>query len=308
MNSLATESRALFDKAYSQINDFQIIQGMSELITGLHGIRRRVPADEWSDFARQGCLAHPIKSLLHQDPMTRRAFEKPRGYAGDAELLDLIYGLRPVPAETSSIGAAIYGINIQAAGTSAVRVRRDMLAAKIDEVAAEIEQPRVLAVACGHLREAQKSKAVAAGRIGDFYALDQDKISLELLAREQSANGITPVHGSVKTILKGETTFNDLDFVYSTGLYDYLPQPVAISLTNKLFDMLRPGGRLIVANFLPDVISLGYMETFMGWPLIYRNDEEMADIAANLPAGQLASEQIYRDAHEHVVFLEVTKG
>ncbi|MDX2039689.1 MAG: class I SAM-dependent methyltransferase [Acidobacteriota bacterium] len=307
MNSLVTESRALFDKAYSQINDFQIIQGMSELITGLHGIRRRTSANEWSEFAKQGCLNHPIKSLVHQDPMTRRAFEKPRGYAGDAELLDLIYGLRPVPAETTSVGAAIYGFTVQASGTSAVRVRRDMLAAKIDEVADEIENPRILAVACGHLREAQKSKAVAAGRVGDFYALDQDKVSLELVAREQSANGITPVHGSVKTLLKGETTFSNLDFVYSTGLYDYLPQPVAISLTNKLFDMLRPGGRLVVANFLPDVVSLGYMETFMGWPLIYRNDEEMADIAVNLPAGQVAAEQVYHDAHEHVVFLEVKK-
>jgi extracellular factor (EF) 3-hydroxypalmitic acid methyl ester biosynthesis protein len=307
MNSLITESRALFDKAYSQINDFQVIQGMSELVTGLHGIRRRTSANEWSEFAKQDCLAHPIKSLLHQDPMTRRAFEKPRGYAGDAELLDLIYGLRPVPADTTSVGAAIYGFTVQASGTSAVRVRRDMLAAKLDEVAAEIEKPRVLAVACGHLREAQKSKAVAAGRVGDFYALDQDKTSLELVEREQSANGITPVHGSVKTLLKGETTFSDLDFVYSTGLYDYLPQPVAISLTNKLFNMLRPGGRLVVANFLPDVVSLGYMETFMGWPLIYRNDEEMADIAANLPNGQVAAEKIYHDAHEHVVFLEVEK-
>ena len=32
--------------------------------------------------------------MLHADPMARRSFEKPRGYAGDAVLLDDLYGLR----------------------------------------------------------------------------------------------------------------------------------------------------------------------------------------------------------------------
>jgi SAM-dependent methyltransferase len=308
MTNLQTESRALFDQAYAQITNFQVMQGMNELVVGLNDLRRATRPTQWTEFARQDCLAHPLKALVHQDPMTRRAFEKPRGYAGDAELLDLIYGLRPLPEQTSSVGAAVYGFMLQAAGTSAVRVRRDMLAAKIDEVAEEIEKPRILAVACGHLREAQKSKAVAEGRIGDFYALDQDQASLALVEREQAAHGITPVHGSVKSILKGETQFSNLDFVYSTGLYDYLPQPVAIDLTNRLFAMLRPGGRLVLANFLPEVVSLGYMETFMGWPLIYRNDEEMAAVASGWPTEQIAAQKLYHDAHEHVVFLEIIKG
>lgn len=307
MNSLSRQSRELFDNAYAQINGFQVLQGMTELVTGLHGLRSQTSADEWRAFAQQDCLAHPLKSLVHQDPMTRRAFEKPRGYAGDADLLDLIYGLRPVPAETSSIGAAIYGFTVQAPAATAVRVRCEMLAQKIDEVAAQIENPRILSVACGHLREAQRSKAVAEGRVGEFFALDQDKTSLETVQCEQAPRGITPVHGSVKSILKNETTFSDLDLVYSTGLYDYLPQPVATSLTSRLFSMLRPGGRLVLVNLLPGFASLGYMETFMGWPMIYRSDEEMAGVASELPTAQVASEQLYHDAHNHVVFLEVEK-
>jgi extracellular factor (EF) 3-hydroxypalmitic acid methyl ester biosynthesis protein len=307
MSTLTIQSNELFESAYAQIANYQVAAGMTELVLGLQEMRRQNSAETWREFAQSDCLAHPITSLLHLDPMTRRAFEKPRGYAGDAELLDYIYGIRPLPADTPCLGAAVYGYALQAPAPSAVRARRDILAARIDVLAAEIERPRILAVACGHLREAQKSDAVAEGRVGDFFALDQDRMSLALVEREQSAQGVKPVHGSVKSILKGETVFSDLDFAYSTGLYDYLPQPVAIKLTNRLFGMLKPGGRLLLANFLPDVMSLGYMETFMGWPLIYRTDEEMADVASGLPVEQVAKAEVFRDPHENVVFVEVVK-
>ena len=34
---------------------------------------------------------HEVFKLLQQDPNTRRAFDKPRGYAGDAVMLDYYY-------------------------------------------------------------------------------------------------------------------------------------------------------------------------------------------------------------------------
>src|SRR5262245_58416888 len=38
------------------------------------------------------CRRHPLVHLVHQDPFTYRAFNKPRGYAGDAPMMDFIYG------------------------------------------------------------------------------------------------------------------------------------------------------------------------------------------------------------------------
>src|SRR5215475_11877146 len=37
------------------------------------------------------CKSHPFAELVLQDPYSRRAREKPRGYAGDAVMLDYIY-------------------------------------------------------------------------------------------------------------------------------------------------------------------------------------------------------------------------
>src|SRR5262249_41070129 len=146
--------------------------------------------------------SHPLKAVIHQDPITRRAFEKPRGYAGDAELIDLIYGQHDMP-RTSSVGAALYGHMFQAPAAQAVRARRDHLAERLDEIAMRIKRPRILSVACGHLREAQKSAAIADHCFGEFIGLDQDRMSIALVEREQAASGIKTINGSVKSILKG---------------------------------------------------------------------------------------------------------
>lgn len=307
MSDLQFQGQQLFDNVYRHLSDYQVSKGMYDLAQGLFDLRHNAEAEEWREFAEHAWLDHPLRELTHQDPLTRRAFEKPRGYAGDAELLDYIYGLRALPAETTSLGAAIFGFGLQSPAPQAVRTRRDILAARIDRLAARIENPRILAIACGHLREAQKSAAVRDGRIGEFVALDQDRDSLELVEREQSANGITTVHGSVISILKGKTVFEDFDFVYSTGLYDYLPQPLAIDFTTRLFEMLKPGGQLLVANFLPDVPDVGYMESFMGWPLIYRSEAELSDVARGIPATQIAAQQTFPDAYNNVAFLEIEK-
>jgi SAM-dependent methyltransferase len=307
MNTLAIEGRQLFDQVYDQFDNYQVGEGMLNLTQGLFSLRRGAQPEEWSEFAQRVWQEHPLKQLAHQDPLTRRAFEKPRGYAGDAELLDYIYGLRTMPGDTTCLGAAIFGFGLQAPAPRAVRTRRDILASYIDAVAARINKPRILAIACGHLREAQKSAAVREDRAGQYVALDQDPASLALVEREQSASGVETVHGSVKSILKGETVFEDFDFVYSTGLYDYLPQPVAIDLSAKLFGMLKPGGQLLVANFLHDVPDVGYMESFMGWPLIYRSDEELAGVTRGIPATQIAAQRTFHDRFENVVFLEVEK-
>jgi SAM-dependent methyltransferase len=307
MNTLTIDGRQLFDRVYDQVNNYRVDEGMHNLTRGLFGLRRSARSEEWREFAQRVWQEHPLKQLAHQDPFTRRAFEKPRGYAGDAELIDYIYGLQRMPSDTTCLGAAIFSFWLQALAPQAVRTRRDILAAYIDAVAARVNRPRILAIACGHLREAQKSVAVRIGRIGQFVALDQDRASLALVEREQSANGVEAVHGSVKSILKGETNFEDFDFVYSTGLYDYLPQPVAIDLSTKLFGMLKPGGQLLVANFLHDVPDVGYMESFMGWPLIYRSDEELAGVTQGIPAAQIAAQRTFHDRFDNVVFLEVEK-
>ena len=304
INDVATE---LFDATVEQIDAGRFAPAMDAMIDGLLQLRAAYPIEQWRQFSQYDCLHHPVKEICHSDPMTRRAFLKPRGYPGDAGILDLIYHAVPLPADITRLGARVYSHTTSHPACASVRARRDLLARLVDEAATRVERPRILSVACGHLREAQRSAAVRDGALGAFYALDQDPLSVALLREEHAALGVTPVLGSVRDVLTGRLRFEGLTLAYAAGLYDYLPTPVAARLTARMFDMLAPGGRLIVANFCPGLRDVGFMESFMAWRLIYRDEAGMREIAAAVPGEEVARQRVFRDPGGDVVYLEIER-
>jgi len=77
--------------ASSLLNKNEPFETVSFLIKELNSIRSQLPRSEWKELIQEYCQTHSLKELLLQDPFTRRAFEKPRRYAGDAIMLDYIY-------------------------------------------------------------------------------------------------------------------------------------------------------------------------------------------------------------------------
>jgi extracellular factor (EF) 3-hydroxypalmitic acid methyl ester biosynthesis protein len=297
----------LLEKTKQELLKYNVNEGMNELIYGLRELRSQMSREDWMSFAGEECTSHPLLGVLLQSPFTKRSFERPRGYAGDAELLDYIYGCA-APIPLSPLGAAIYGWELQSPGCRSVRARRDILTNTLDEVCRRVESPRLLALACGHLREAQASEFVPRGRAEFYAAIDQDLQSLEVVGREQARRNIMPIHGSVKSLLAGKHNFESLDFVYAAGLYDYLSAPLARRLTKVLFSMLSPGGRLLVANFSENAGDIGYMETFMRWNLIFREEPEMDDLMDEIDKEEVSSQRTFRDCLGNIVFLEAFRG
>ncbi|HEX8699256.1 MAG TPA: class I SAM-dependent methyltransferase [Myxococcaceae bacterium] len=301
---------ASLERAHGLLAEGQARQGMHTLFAALQGPRAFLPLEEWKRFC-QLCRAHPILQLLLEDPLTHRSFARPRGYPGDAVLLDLMY--QPELNEqgpVSKTGREIFDFLYGQSNTISLRYRRDLLARRIDEVADAVPEARIVSVAAGHLREAQSSRAVAERRFGQFLAVDQDPESLTVIEQELMPLGIQPVHGSVRALLKQELRFTDQDFIYAAGLYDYLPQPVAISLTHLLFSMLRPGGRLLLANYADNVQDPGcraYMEAFMDWWLLYREEREVEEWLRDIPLSQLAQRQLFLDGPGNILYLELVR-
>ena len=304
----ALETRPVLDIVYQQLRDGQIAPAIDYLFEDLSARREEEP-ETWPAYAR-GCLSHPVRALLHQDPFTYRAYSKPRGYAGDAVMMDYIYGIGEAPeaARTATpVGRAIFKHLGTQSAAKAVRYRRHLLARLIDRVCAS-GGSRVLAIAAGHLREVEFSQAAQNRRLEEFVAFDQDEASLGIVARDYGHLGIRTMPGSVRQILAGKSNPGQFDFVYAAGLFDYLSAPVAAALTARMFEMTLPGGSMLIPNFLTGMLDSGYMESFMDWRLIYRNHADMEKLIEALPAGAVADYQIFDDPDDAIAFLLVTKA
>jgi SAM-dependent methyltransferase len=247
----------------------------------LHKLRGKLHRAVWQELIPIA-QNHPVSEFFLQDPFTRWSFQKPRGYSGDAHLLDFIYGHPSIAEEianASRLGQALYNSTKDAMSSIAVRERRDLLTGHVDEVAAmRGSETEILTIAAGHLREANGSIALREGRIKRWVALDQDPLSVGSITRDFKDTHVEAIDGSVGGLLARAHKLGRFDFVYAAGLYDYLADNVAVKLTQRCLQLLKPNGILLFANFSPEMSDAGFMETFMNWALLLRSETDMWNI------------------------------
>lgn len=256
------------------------------------------------------CRRHAVRAMRHEDPLTERAYRQPRGYQGDAELLDIIFHRDwrgHYDRQVSSFGRAIFGHTIDCKFSSATRARRTIVASLIDRECDRNESPHILSVGCGYLRELSISHALKEGRIGRFVGLDQDPLNLRVVEREYARHGVRGIRGSIKLLLDGPLAEEKFDLIYSAGMLDYLNDNLWQRLVGRMFEMLNPGGRLLVANYLPNIDDIGYMEVFMGWRPNCRSSQQLHDLAADLPQADTARKSIFHDSNGNVGFFEIER-
>lgn len=275
----------------------------------LHELRRQATPAVWQlliPLAQQ----HGVSEYLMQDPFTRWSFEKPRGYSGDASLLDIYYkhsSADETLASSTPLGQEIYAYTSEAASSVAGRERRDILARTVDETAGQVENAEVLAIACGHLREAELSAALREGKLKRWVGLDQDLISVGTVNRDLAGTVVEAVDGSVRGILRRTYSLGTFDLVYASGLYDYLPRSVGIRLLQRAMELVKPGGEFLFANFSDEITTDGYMETFMDWPLILRSADDMWDIINSAIDRNSVDAHVYYGSNRNIVYGKLRK-
>jgi extracellular factor (EF) 3-hydroxypalmitic acid methyl ester biosynthesis protein len=106
------------------------------------------------------------------------------------------------------------------------------------------------------------------------------------------------------------------DFVYSAGLYDYIKtfpdnhSSGTIALTKNMFDLVKPGGSLVIGNFNqnnpPEVRYI--MDYMCDWVLIYRSRQEMLDFARSIPEREIKSMEVLEEPLGINYFLKIDKA
>ena len=300
----------LLDAIYTGLSaDSDVADTIWRLYARLWSLRSTLSKPEWTRIIKS-CREHPILSLLHENPFALRAYQKPRGYPGDAGTIDYLYRHPCTPEARQSLtplGSAMLAATIAMPAAFAVRERMRFAAREIDLAAARKPQPTIVAMAAGHAREAAYSVALRAGKVGSFLALDQDQRSLDVIRADYGSLGIEPRHVSVQDLLQGSRPVHDADLIYALGLYDYLTDLIAQRLTAALFQMLAPGGTLLIGNFMPGILEAGAMEAFMDWRLLYRTPEQLKSVSRDVPDEDVRVREVWADDYRYLAYLRVTK-
>ena len=237
-----------------------------------------------------------LHDFFMQAPWVRRAKEKPLGYPGDYELMNGLYGNH---FTGSSLFARVLNMAfVSVPAARAVRERKNVIKQKLSDLLDErrpLGRPiRILSIAAGPAQEVYELLHER-DRVPyplEIVLFDQDKLALafsyarlkRLIARRWPDEvAIVYLHDTIKRLLKDPMLFSplgDFDMIFCCGLFDYLPEPAAVSLSRTLFGRLAPRGMLYVGNQVPASTSRWAMEFHCDWHLIYREREEMLEFAS----------------------------
>lgn len=130
-------------------------------------------------------------------------------------------------------------------------------------------------------------------------------MSIGTVARDFAGTSVEAVNGSVRSLLGGRYVLKTFGLVYAAGLYDYLPDTVAVKLKRKCVNMLKPGGSFLFGNFSQETDVDGYMETFMNWPLLLRTQEEMWTIARESIGDTDVNVSVWFGANRNILYCEI---
>ena len=275
------------------------------LLSACTQLRDGAADPNWVDRLRD----HRLTEIIREEPATSWSARKPRGYSGDAHLMDFLYehpSVRASVLAASPRGRALNAMVASSRAPVAVQERRRLLARLLDQTAERVPNAEVMVVAAGHLREAEFSASL--GTLRRLVVLDQDPASIaEVTQAYGNRTTLYPITSSVGRLMVRPLVHGRFDLIYAAGLYDYLDEPTAVRMTLSLFAALRPGGRLLFANFCTGVEDYGYMDAFMDWRLILRDEQEMRVLIDALPAADMERASMFRGANGAIVNALVEK-
>jgi extracellular factor (EF) 3-hydroxypalmitic acid methyl ester biosynthesis protein len=260
-----------------------------------------------------------IHPLILRAPFVYRTFAKPLGYAGDYEMVNqIISDPRQGP---SSYFQLVNFMFLQAKVAEAHRNRIVILVERLGRaIHARLDTTkklRILTIGCGPaielerlLKESDQINNVELVLL-DFSeeTLKHTKAKLDQIILQKNLSvTVTTKHESVHLLLKRATKnliipeSEKYDYIYCAGLFDYLSDKVCTRLIEYFTSCLLNNAKILVTNVHSSNPEKNWMEHFLEWHLIYRNEADMYKI---LPVNYCDID-CFTDATGVNVFLEST--
>lgn len=303
--SAAEQQRALLPEIRKEL-----FPALDAVFARLEVASANIPSDldaEYHSLVRQHL--HP---LLLCAPFIHHVYGKPLGFAGDYLALQKLV---EEPYEGRTLYAKV--LNAWLVLSPAGEAYRHRISLLVDELHGQAERchaeghaMRMLSIGCGAANEVARfiatsdlcnnaeftlvdfnpeTLAVAKSQVSkaqrDHWRQTQVnyiQCSIQNLIADASSTGRKSSSPQSNSIVRP----GGYDFIHCTGLFDYFSDRVCKRLLEIMFQMLAPGGKLVVCNFTPENPIRYFMKYVLDWNLIHRKPEQLVRLAP--PGAELA--------------------
>lgn len=246
-------------------------------------------------FSEEEHLAHKdyyrdqLGALLWPAPLHHRALLKPLGYAGDYQIMNMLYDEFPFHGATS-YDKLVNAASCRSIAGKAVAARVPFFLNRITNIVSTSAQQnkkcRILNLGSGPAKEVQEFiKIHPLTPDIEFHFVDQDQEALDYSKSVIKSPSVFFHHLSVKDFFNEETIggLGSFNLIYSSGLFDYLNDNMFQAIIFLLYGLLNNGGTLLIGNFSPENYAKTGLWYLDDWPLIYRTKEELMNLTFCLP-------------------------
>ena len=248
-------------------------------------------------------------ALFRESAIISHGRNKPHGYSGDFEIIDLTY-LQAEPSHTAR-GRMWDRFYHRQIAPIAVRARKDLFGMELARLARTIpDRPlAVLNIGSGPAREILDGASGA--------GLDARDLTVECV--ETDANAIRYATALLGARWEGSVAFvhrnalryrpkRKFDLVWSAGLFDYLDDRLAVHLLRNMWAATRTGGRLVIGNFAVGHPTRPWIEWCGDWFLIHRTSKDLFRIAMQAGiTGESTHVKTHVDQFEAILYLTADK-
>lgn len=224
----------------------------------------------------------PARDAHAASPFVRRLQAWPRGYAGDFETVEYILDRRNLaPPESFAYWIEQHALDSPIAQQHRNKVR--LQAREMVKVARARHDAggtaRLLVIASGGGADVGLVQDELSRLGASVVLVDQDADALSFARHRLPALG-TRLSTVCRNVVRGLAAVRPggpFDLVLAGGLFDYLPDPLAINVLRYARErLLAPGGRVFFTNIGNDNPFRRWIETMGSWHLIHRSTCDLA--------------------------------
>lgn len=234
-----------------------------------------------------------IKSMwdyLYRTRINKHIYDKPLGYPGDFMLMNYILDYQNELIGDTSYEKLVNLYSLKLPFCLSNVARREYIKSIVLDIMTRKQYPSITSVACGSIRELLDIRDSA--RFKEINCVDFEPKVFDYIKNElknapfQNGTKIEFILKDVIEMVRGKETntlIKDQDFIYFSGIFDYLPDRIAKKVCSSFFPLLKEGGNMLICNCSKKNKQLhSYYEVLGKWEMVYRNEDDLINMVSDL--------------------------